>query len=240
MEYVQAHLPEWMWGSINKCRLYLQAVVFSDLTDIHGQTIATAIYQVVGCYRKSRLSFPTQIIEPADTDINNWQYFIRHITKDGKSLNTPLGRWEKNPYQHYPYAMDLQTKLVYKQAGDQSWEVFHPTTGTRNTYEPSQLQRSRLPKQWTPVRVIERSYRKIGVIDCENVNMRQTAQTPQLGVFLTKEERKVVGQFEIDKQEIQNLKQKWHSEMVTLLCGTDGGLKDGIGTTGYMICWRYG
>ena len=110
MEYVQENLPEWMWGSINKCRLYLQAVVLSDLADISGQKISTAIYQVVGCYRKRRLAFLTQT-EPTDNDINTWQYFIRHITEDGKTLYTPLGDWEKNPYQQYPYAMDLQTKL---------------------------------------------------------------------------------------------------------------------------------
>ena len=102
-------------------------------------------------------------------------------------------------------------------------------------YEPSRLQRRQLPKQWIPVRVIEHSNRKLEVIDCDTVNTRKKAQTPILGVFLTKEERKVVRQFEINKQEVQNLKHKWSSEKVTLLCGTDGGLKDGIGTTGYVI-----
>ncbi len=234
MEYVQDHLPEWTWGSINKCRIYLQAVVISDLVDIPGKTISPGVYQVAGRFRHSRLAFPSQAT-PTDKDIDSWQYFIQHITEEGKTLNTPLGGWIKNPYQKYLYVMDLKTKLVYKQSGETNWELFHHTRRTRNRYEPSGLQQGRLPQHWIPVRVIEHSCRQLGVIDCASVDTRTIEQPPILGVFVSKEYRKVVGQFEIDKQEVQNLRNKWGSERVTLLCGTDGGLKDEIGTTGYII-----
>ena len=89
---------------------------------------------------------------------------------------------------------------------------------------------------WVPIRVIKHSYRKLAVVDMpSNLRHNYSGLTLTAGIFMTPEERKVVGQFELDLTEFRKLKAAWGKEKITLLCGTDGGLKDGIGSTGYVI-----
>ncbi len=45
----------------------------------------------------------------------------------------------------------------------------------------------------------------------------------------------MVGKFIINKTELTKLSTQWHTQKVALTCGSDGGLKDGIGTSGYVI-----
>ena len=67
------------------------------------------------------------------------------------------------------------------------------------------------------------------------------AQTPHedsalvFGHFRHAAKKKVVGQFEINLRVAKELQRRWHSQECALVCGTDGGLKDGIGTSGYTI-----
>ncbi len=35
--------------------------------------------------------------------------------------------------------------------------------------------------------------------------------------------------------EVTNLQLKWHTDRITFLCGSDGGLKDSIGTSRYAL-----
>ncbi len=116
MDYVQHHFPSWMWGNINQCRLYLQVVVFSDLTHWDGQKIPNKCHMVEQPVRQSLLDFPFQI-KPTKDAIKHWQYFIRHITDDKLNLLTPFGKWEENPYQQYPFVMDKHSNLLYCQVG---------------------------------------------------------------------------------------------------------------------------
>lgn len=44
-----------------------------------------------------------------------------------------------------------------------------------------------------------------------------------------------MGQFEVNMEEVQKLRPKWPTEQITLICGADSGLKDLIGTSGYII-----
>ena len=40
MDYIRHNLPEWAWESINTCRLYIQAITFSDITTYDGKWIS--------------------------------------------------------------------------------------------------------------------------------------------------------------------------------------------------------
>ena len=140
MDYVQKHIPRWMWIGINNCRLYLQAIALSDLTNIEGTHILPGNYQVTERQRTSRLDFPLQD-KPNESDINCWQYLIRYVTADTSKLRIPLGRWTETPYQYYPYVLDTQSQLVYQKHGLNNWEVYHKTEGTRNKYEISLLKK---------------------------------------------------------------------------------------------------
>ena len=60
MDYVVQNLPAWTWDPINTCRLYLQAITFSDITSFDGKWIQREIYQVMSPIRKSWLQYPKQ------------------------------------------------------------------------------------------------------------------------------------------------------------------------------------
>ena len=47
--------------------------------------------------------------------------------------------------------------------------------------------------------------------------------------------RMTLGKYSINNEEFQSLKEKWHVQQIVLICGSDGGLKGQIGTSGYVI-----
>ena len=234
MDYVQKHLPDWMWKGINMCRLFLQAIVLSDLTTIDGTEIPSSVYNVETRVRNSRIAFPLQG-PPPDDAIESWQYLLRHILGGERKLPTPLGDWANSPYQFYPFVMGVTNRLAYKLLGPNRWEVYYQQENTRNIYVPAEIVRKTLPEMWVPIRVILLSLRRIAIIDINTIPPPRPLLVPKLGVFNLRDERQVVGQFEIDKVEFNCLRDRWRTESVTLLCGTDGGLKDDIGSSGYII-----
>ncbi len=234
MEYVQKNLPSWMWSGINMCRLFLKALVFSDLTTSEGTEIPGYIYNVATSEETSWLQFPHQAPPPEEAR-THWQYFLRHITGGGDTVLTPLGEWIANPYKKYRTVLDITTRLLYKDVGSSHWEIYYHKEMTRNIYIPANITRNRLPVRWVPIRVIEMSCKRLAVIDLNKVQQPPQVTVPILGVFSTKEERTVVGNFQIDLTEMKNLREKWAQEPIHLLCGADGGLKDDIGSSGYCI-----
>ena len=55
MDYVRQQLPEWEWEPINRCRIYLQAVTFTEVASYDGLWISRDIYNIKGPHRKIRL-----------------------------------------------------------------------------------------------------------------------------------------------------------------------------------------
>ncbi len=114
-----------MWEGINSCRIYSHVLVFSDLTPLDGCQIPLSIYEVRERLRDSVYPIPFQD-SPTNSTIQSWQYFIRHITLQNTRLITPLGTWIKSPFQTYKYAMDVQSKLVYKKVKPKLWDIYIP------------------------------------------------------------------------------------------------------------------
>ena len=146
-----------------------------------------------------------------------------------------MGDWTKNPYQRYTTLIDLNTRLLYKEVEARQWEIFYPKEHSRNIYIPVNITQHTLPEQWIPIRVINLSIRKLVVIDTDNVQTPLHIKAPIFGSFLTREERKVVGHFQIDTKEMRKLKERWALEPIRLQRGADEGLKDGLGSSGYCI-----
>ena len=153
MDLVLKNLPDWMWNSINLCRLYLQAVTISDITTFMGTTIPREVYEVRAPYRKSTLLFP-MTSRPSREHRLHWQYFIRYITRDSVELFTPLTTWIRNPSQTFPYAWDYVNDLIYRNVTTNTWELYFPQENKRNTYVQANLTRRALPSQWRPIQII--------------------------------------------------------------------------------------
>ena len=233
MDFVTHKLPEWMWGPINKCRLYLEATTLTDITSFDGRYIPRQIYLVKDKLRQTTLRFPrTQ--RPSKTDQKQWQYFIRYITKDTLELLTPLTAWKRTPYQKYSYVWTPDTNLIYRQQQDK-WAVYYHHENTRNKYGKANIVRGVLPKQWIPTNVIKKSEGDLLRIEQPESTLKPNESLPVFGRFEAADARAVVGQFEIDLRTFERIKQRWHEPDFRLVCGADGGLKDGIGSSGYTI-----
>ena len=234
MDYVHHHFPTWMWEGINACRLYLQAITFSDLTSSDGLSIPVCIYEVEARLRDSIFDFPLQT-EPLELHKQYWTHFMNHITDEFNHLLTPLGEWVRHPYQIFRYVIDLQTRHVYKHKGQKQWVRYRYIPITRNRYESTNDVVTNLPKKCVPIRVIEHSMGILSVVELEQIGESLPPLPVKVGIFHKSYQRKVVGQFEVSLEEFRALKGNWTQGTLTLLCGSDGGLKDSIGSSGYVI-----
>ncbi len=232
MDYVMRHLPQTMWKSINQCRIFLKAITFSNITSFNGAEIPQEIYQVKGKHRSSRIEFPNRI-KPPKKAIERRQYFIRFFTKERK-LNTPLGDWGKKPYQLYPHAIDEDHRLLYKRTREQ-WEVYYHKANTRIIYYGAGVSRSKLPKKWMLVNVIKCSKKILKVILPDRNELVQQKESLKVGNFSDLIMKTIEGNYIVDQVELTFIAEQWHTQSIKLLCGSEGGLKDRIGTNGYVI-----
>ena len=232
MDYVRDKLPEEMWMSINQCRLFLQAVTFADITTFDGSTIPKQIYKVQKPYRRSRLHFPRQK-RPPKVSIQHWQYFIQYIADQKSRLHVPLGKWIKTPYQQYPYSINDTNTLMYQKTGN-TWKVYYKDNNTRNRYYDAGLNQQSLPNSWTPVNVIKRQTGTYQVLLPERPD-RTAENIGGLDEGMDDTTKSIVGKFVVNDSELQLLRAQWYSQQIVLECGSDGGLKGTIGSSGYVI-----
>ena len=185
-------------------------------------------------YRKSQVKFPYQK-RPSKTARQKWKYFIEFISNDQHELNTALGQWVQKPYQWYPYVLGKDKKLLYVQL-EKKWDVYFHLSATRNKYKKAGIQVTKLPLQWSPINVIKLSGDTIqGILPAHVVGTEERESNIQVGNFTDPIEKRILGRFEINPQELQRLTLEWHQQPMALLCGSDGGLKDNIGTSGYAL-----
>ncbi len=232
MDYVRKKLPETMWGSINQCRLYLNAVTFSDIITFDGTTIPDQIYKVKKKYRTSRLQYPSQK-RPPKPAIQHWQYFIKFIADKHHRLYLSLGKWLDTPYQLYPYCINTSSTLLYQKRGS-TWHIFYKVSATRNRFNDGNLTTRKLPSKWTPVNVIKRQNGIIQAILPAEKNMQVEVST-EIEDSIEFEMSKILGKFWVNHEELRSLRARWQVQPIVLVCGTDGGLKGRIGASGYVI-----
>ena len=91
-----------------------------------------------------------------------------------------------------------------------------------------------LPDLWEPVRVIETAKYLLVLNDKQSIN------NSQLGKIKLKDEgslarSRVLGTYTINQQQMEKLKQLWHTSNNNIVAATDGGLKESMGTSSYAL-----
>ncbi len=151
-------------------------------------------------------------------------------------MHTELGKWIRKPYQIFPYIYDSGNKLLYKRVG-RRWEIFELRQGTRNVYQGTPITKDQTPNEWMPVKVICLSNNAIKVIaPTEAYSHSNSTTIPDVGNFEEDYNKAFIGKFSINDTALQILLTLWKTQKVELVCGSDGGLKNQIGTSGYVIC----
>ena len=91
------------------------------------------------------------------------------------------------------------------------------------------------PNQHKPVRVIDGETYVIWLQE-EDTHTKSRDHSKRQAIATKKNiERDIIGQWNKDTTNLAKLKQQWKTQECKIICATDGGLKDGVGTSSYTI-----
>ena len=232
MDIVVHSFPEWMWGGINRCRLYLEATTVADITTLDGTFVPQDIRLVKRKLRKNKLAFPAQS-KPGKKDIHYWTHFMDTIAINGH-LHAPLGKWTRSSDQEFQFMLDRYKKAVYKQTS-RGWQVFGTRRTSNKRMTKLDLIVNSLPEGCLPIRAIEAAKYLI-VLDNAADNCMMHNPIPDLYTHRQQEMKKnIMGQYFIDTELYRELEERWHQPDTIIVGATDGGLKSSIGTSSYAV-----
>ena len=107
---------------------------------------------------------------------------------------------------------------------------------TRNRYVKSGSQVQTLPAQCCPTHVVRTAEWIISLPRlCTYKALSTDIGGNIIDKFEHKHEKQIVGKIVLAMDQLPLLREKWEQDKFTLFCGANGGLKDGIGTSGYTI-----
>ena len=231
MDIVQHSLPERMWAGINRCRLFLQITTVADIATLDGKVIPVTIKEVTRRLRQSNLLFPVQI-KPSAEDIKYWEYLVDFISQNGR-LHVPLGRWLRSPDQKFRHLINKEKTRVYKKTLS-GWTIFGRQAVTSRRFQRIRHDVVSMPLNCTPVQVIA-STEFLIVLTEDRVEGGNSCQPNIYSIRQQQAEQQVLGKFQVDHVLLHRLQQVCHSKDCTLVCATDGGLKDFVGTSSYAL-----
>ena len=210
--------------AINRCRIYLQVIFLSDITNIHGTKLEQDAVDVQQG-RRSTYRWARQV-RPIKADRNIWKKYILRLCYND-TLITPLGEWSEVSHQIWP-AMVSQDghRLLKGIAGVQ--KIFNSIGGNR--------------------------YEKVGVVSCDTENGFPTEYVVTPTSLKIKNDTRSGTEVCLRSREIfYNADKATHRTMGHIQCadmdmlrerwltgdewymGTDGGLKSGLGSCGVTL-----
>ena len=99
-----------------------------------------------------------------------------------------------------------------------------------------EIKAKKLPTQWTPVQVIRQSCGRIrGISSSQIAGTADTNKRIVPGKFENETINKIIGKNTVHKDQWKRLAEDWATSSVELICGSDGGLKENLGTSGYVL-----
>ena len=101
---------------INSCRVYLQVITVSDVTDASGLCLLPS---AMNGHRDS--TCPSHLLWPVwqrPTTWTSWRRLLNHISTRGRLLQE-LGEWVASPHQQWQWYHDTSQDVVYHHAIDQ-------------------------------------------------------------------------------------------------------------------------
>ena len=232
MDIVHNKIPEWAWAGINRCRLYLKVNTITDIVTLDGKYIPADIRMVKRKLRESALNFPLQL-RPNKDDIEQWTYLLGQISSNGH-LFTPLGKWLRSPDQIFQYVIAKDRDIIYRKI-DSSWMVYVRKNRNSKRYRKIRLTTNTIPPDCFPVKVISTTSYLVVVNEMDNQRLEFT---PAVGIYSRRQhicKQNVIGQYQLNTDAVERLKCKWHQPECRIVCATDGGLKDQIGSSSYGI-----
>ena len=210
--------------AINRCRIYLQVLFISDISDYHGKFIIEDAVNVIQ-FRYSTLGWPQQV-RPNKKDRNTWAKYIVKLGHGDGNLITTLGRWTGKSHQLWKYMLDEEKMYLLRTIDGHQKK--HRRMGNV-TYE----------KEGRHMLEVES-----GVpTKCCSIPVGYRADDGRYGIWKTNKSKPI---FENDELQLtktigfvtcrnkNTVEEKWKKGSDWDV-GTDGGLKDNVGTSGVVI-----
>ena len=211
-------------NSLNRCRIHLRVITLSDIATYDGKKLSNNIRNL-GNDKPSAWEWPLQIW-PNKQDRNTWSKALKSLISTDGSLYEPLGQWQGKTHQIWKYM----------------------TTSDR-----SNLLRFEDGTQKSMIRLINGRFIKIGrhcveykmgipimcvptVIGYKEVQNEWQYSIPvtRRRIFCHKEKSVHRLLEHVVCKDINKMKNSWKTGQEWLI-GTDGGLKNNIGTIGVSI-----
>ena len=210
--------------NLNTCRIYLQVITVADIASMEGNEIQDGC-MVCNKMRESNLKWPNQCV-PTKKMKSTWNAAMHRLCSVGNNLLRPLGPWKSVSHQIWKYMIEEEEGRLLRYDGQAQWAHYNTDTNiyTRRSHEESPI------KSGIPVKVlitpigykissIEHIDIKKHLCDDDITSALRWAKT-SVGHLTCKDRRKFAT--------------SWKSGS-NILVGTDGGLKDNIGTTGVVM-----
>jgi len=111
--------------SINLCRLYLQVITVSDITNATGdRLLASAMAGFRDNQRTSTLLWP-DIPQPPSSHWNTWRVFLQFFSR-GSNLKQALGPWENRPHYEWRWFVDSDHNVWEHDLAASLWHRYVP------------------------------------------------------------------------------------------------------------------
>ena len=210
--------------AINRCRLYLQVIFISDISDYHGKLLINEAVEVIQ-FRHSTLDWPQQV-RPNKSDRNIWKKYITKLCHRDECLITTLGKWTGKSHQLWKYM--VQEDKMYLLRTIDGIQTKHCRSGTMDYQKKGRFMLE--PEAGIPTKCcsIPIGYR----IDYYGTSVTESTRTRSIFVNEEVQLTKTLGFVNCINQ--RNMEEKWNQGGKWEI-GTDGGLKNGIGTSGVVM-----
>ena len=145
-------------NSLNRCRVYLHALFFSDLVTADGRNFESHVFDPGGPNAVNSIYlFPRE--EPTKSDWELWSTYWRGKADEGGRLRTPLGKWVHATHRQWKWYKDTQTEQAYRHEQG-NYTFYLPCSDTRvtrraNQYRIAWSEMSDLPHNGRPISVEE-------------------------------------------------------------------------------------
>ena len=200
---------------LNTCRLYLQVITVADVSTMDGSKVMQDYFKCKRV-RDSTLKWPCQV-DPPKKMKDMWKAAMNRLCSIGSTLVCTLGGWEKPSHQIWPYMKEVPDGTLLRYVEESQWchyrtdegiymrqgRKLHPTVGG-------------IPVDVTVTPV---GYK---ISNDDRVQPRETVQ-PSKWIVDT------VGH--VTKLNEYKFSDMW-KQGGNILVGTDGGLKNDVGTIG--------
>jgi len=216
-------IGEYEMNALNRCRVYLQVVNVSDITNFEGTMIMGESIDVIRS-RESTLHWSKQI-RPVKAERNIWKKHILRLCY-GNELILSLGQWTSKTHQIWQFMRNKNGSYMYKYSGGVQYQMYTLGNNIYSNIGTIVLGKKRgFPIECTTIGIGYRAKDSI-------LNYNQARITRQ--IFHTQDNaiNKTMGH--IKCHNLRLLKERWRLGDSWLI-GTDGGLKHNIGTTGVTL-----